>query len=189
LGAKLVKHCRFVLHEASNDCNLGHRVTENATMGQSPRQSERKQGSGGAAISFTFSNLGGHVFIVCVLFQGILQCLQLCQKLGHNIQSDNPKCITNHGAWEALVASVIVRCVRCVLIGVYCGGSHGQFRQKINHPRNQHPRELLGHGPCIHGEIMAKVAWVFVVLAKLFTMSTAVHINYHTTRAPHRAQP
>jgi hypothetical protein len=27
-------------------------------------------------------------------------------------------------------------CVSCVLIGVYCGGPHGQFRKLINHPRN-----------------------------------------------------
>ncbi len=81
-------------------------------------------------------------------------------------------CGTGGGFWarfcsSAFTTHVIVLCVCCVLIGVYCGGPHGQFRQNVHHPRNIYHENCLGTGgarkrapPCIQGEVMATVAWV-----------------------------
>jgi hypothetical protein len=40
----------------------------------------------------------------------------------------------------------IVLCVSCVVIGVYCGVPHGQFRQNFHHPRKNCNENCLGTG-------------------------------------------
>jgi hypothetical protein len=68
--------------------------------------------------------------------------------------------------------------VSCVVIGVYCGGPHGQFRQHFHHPRKNCHVNCLGTGRS-HGIF----AWVVEMLAKLSMRATAAHANYHATHA------
>ena len=107
---------------------------------------------------------------------------------GHRFTSLVPWCFRR---WTG-VRFVIVLCVCCVLIGVYCGGPHGQFRQTIHHPRQKcHDFSLDTWGarlrapPCTQAVLMASVAWVLESLAKLSMRATAVHANYHATHAQH----